>query len=99
MTRYEYRTHYEPLPYQQETIGRLMFKQSRENFGAPEAAAFALRSQQQVLATFGEEGWELVSTEPVWKTVGLAGNHQTDQPGNGNTIVDGYLFFFKKQLP
>ncbi|WP_236451713.1 DUF4177 domain-containing protein [Stutzerimonas stutzeri] len=99
MTRYEYRAHFEPLAYQQETIGRLMFKQSRENFGAPQAAEFALRSEQQVLSAFGEDGWELVSTEPVWKAVGLAGNNQTDQPGNGHSIVDGYLLFFKKQLP
>ncbi|HGW4265467.1 MULTISPECIES: hypothetical protein [Stutzerimonas] len=99
MSRYEYRTHYEPLTYQQESIGRLMFKQSREDFGTPQGAAFALRSQQQILSAFGEDGWELVSTEAVWRAVGLAGNNQTDLPGNGHCVVDGYLFFFKKQLP
>lgn len=99
MPSYDYRTHYEPLTYQQETIGRLMFKQSREDFSAPQAAEFAMRSQQLVLSAFGEEGWELVSTEAVWKAVGLAGNNQSDLPGNGHAVVDGYLFFFKKPRP
>ena len=99
MPNYAYRTHFEPLAYQQETIGRMMFKQSRENYGTPLAGDFAVRSPENVLSEFGMDGWELVSTEAVWKAVGKAGNNQTDLPGNGHNIVDGYLFFFKKQLP
>lgn len=99
MPAFEYKTHFEPMGYQEETVGKFMFKQSRSDFGAPLAAEFAGRSQEKVLDPFGKDGWELISTEAVWRVVAQSGNTQTDLAGNGHNVVDGYLFFFKRLLP
>lgn len=97
MQAFEYKSHFEPIRYQEEKIG-LMFKQTKSDFGSPLAAEFAVRSQEQILNPFGKDGWELVSSEAVWKTVAQSGNMQTDVLGNGHNVVDGYLFIFKRQL-
>lgn len=97
MPAFEYKSHFEPLVYKRETIGSFVFKQEREDFGSPMASTFVARCDEQVLAGFGDEGWELVSTQPVWKVASQFGNQQTDVSGNGQTVVDGYIFFFKRQ--
>lgn len=98
MQRYEYTTHFEPIEYETEAAGVLIFKQTKTAYDAPLAEAFAQHCNQVVFPRFGEDGWELISTECVWGTRFPSGNPQSEGFASSHQVIKGYLMFWKRPV-
>lgn len=95
---FEYYSEFSPLQYIVRTKKLFMFK-SEEPTTEPDIQGFLQGSgYQQRLTQLGQEGWELVSVQPVVKGEVKIGNQNAQGWAYGIALPTGYLLFFKRHI-
>lgn len=91
--RFEYLTTFVPMSYESEESGGWLFKKERPHKPIIESLT-ANPVYDQYLNRLGNEGWELVSVQPllkgIWKALGYA--------GIGYSLTAGYYLFWKRAV-
>lgn len=97
MTSFEYTHTFVPLPYKTVTSG-LLFKSTNETT-EPDIQAY-LHSPESLAALnrHGQEGWELVSVQPINRGHDQVGNQNAQGWAFGYALTTGFLLFFKRSL-
>ena len=95
---FEYHTEFAPLNYLVRTKKLFMFK-SEEPSTEPDVQGFLQDPEhQQRLAQLGQEGWELISVQPVVRGEVQIGNQNAQGWAYGIALPTGYLLFFKRSI-
>ena len=95
---FEYHTEFAPLNYLVRTKKLFMFK-SEEPSTEPDIQGFLQDPEhQQRLAQLGQEGWELISVQPVVRGEVQIGNQNAQGWAYGIALPTGYLLFFKRSI-
>ncbi|WP_256823601.1 MULTISPECIES: hypothetical protein [unclassified Pseudomonas] len=96
--KFEYHTEFAPLDYIIRTKKLLIFK-SEEPTTEPDIQGFLQSSgNSQRLTQLGQEGWELVSVQPVVRGEVKIGNQNAQGWAYGIALPTGYLLFFKRHI-
>lgn len=95
VTAFEYLTEFIALPYR--TSSRGIFFKTEEATTEPDIPTFLHSTGSQALMNKrGQEGWDLVSTEPVMRGHTQIGNQNVQGWALGFALPIGYLMFFKR---
>jgi hypothetical protein len=92
--RFEYLTTFVPVAYEKEESGGWFSKEGRAPRKPIIESLTANPEYEQHLSRLGNEGWELVSVQPllkgIWNAMGYA--------GMGYSLTAGYYLFWKRAI-
>ncbi len=92
--RFEYQTTFFPVAYEKEETGGWIFKEEHPPYKPIIESLTGNPTYQQHLRRMGNEGWELVSAQPLlkgmYKFAGAA--------GIGYSLTAGYYLFWKRAV-
>jgi hypothetical protein len=92
--RFEYLTTFAPMSYERGESGVWVFKEQRPPREPIVESLTCNPAYEEQLNRLGNEGWELVSTQPLLKGVwNVWGN-----TGMGYSLTAGYYLFWKRAI-
>ncbi|MCU1765532.1 DUF4177 domain-containing protein [Pseudomonas protegens] len=96
MVEYEYHTEFTPLTYMPKTAGSSLFKRDEPAFDPDVDGYLEDPGRSDRLNDLGQQGWELVTVQPVLRGETKVGNQNAQGWAYGLALPVGYLMFFKR---
>ncbi|MDZ5738054.1 hypothetical protein [Pseudomonas asiatica] len=96
--KFEHRAEYVAIPFKAATSGTWIFKATEQTL-EPDVDALLAKNEhlQSTILKLGTEGWELVSTQPLYRGEIKNGNQNAQAWSYGFAMPIGYLLFFKRE--
>ena len=97
--KFEHRAEYVAIPFKNATSGAWIFKTTEQTL-EPDIASLLNEDEplQRRMFELGDDGWELVSTQPVCRGEIKVGNQNAQAWSYGFSLPMGYMLFFKREV-